>query len=157
MHAAGQGIQRRHHCGTKHFNDGDVEQYLDDTSNPRAPKRGGGNGRRPGQGLNSRKGGCSPNLPTQAGRRSWRRRCTRRSITPIKAFSRSCISPFTPPYLLKNFRISSPLKAESSFNIVISSIFSLPNSSQIIPLGLPFAACTLMSFVGVAIMSNVRS
>jgi len=27
----------------------------------------GGNGRRPGQGLNSRKGGCSPNLPTLSG------------------------------------------------------------------------------------------
>ena len=34
------------------FNDSDVEQYLDDTSNPRVLKRGGGNGRRPGQGLN---------------------------------------------------------------------------------------------------------
>jgi putative transposase len=45
-------------------------QVTEDVNNPRAPKRGGGNGRRPGQGLNPQKGGCSPNLPTQAGRRS---------------------------------------------------------------------------------------
>jgi hypothetical protein len=32
-------------------------QYTDDTSNPRAPKRGRGNGRRPGQGLNPQKEG----------------------------------------------------------------------------------------------------
>jgi putative transposase len=43
-------------------------QITEDTNNPRAPKRGGGNGRRPGQGLNLLKEeGCSPNLPTQAG------------------------------------------------------------------------------------------
>jgi transposase len=40
-------------------------QVTEDANNPRAPKRGGGNGRRPGQGLNLPKGeGCSPNLPT---------------------------------------------------------------------------------------------
>ncbi len=39
-------------------------QITEDANNPRAPKRGGGNGRRPGQGLNPQKGGCSPNLPT---------------------------------------------------------------------------------------------
>jgi putative transposase len=36
----------------------------EDANNPRAPKRGGGNGRRPGQRLNPQKGGCSPNFPT---------------------------------------------------------------------------------------------
>ncbi|MCC6023312.1 MAG: transposase [Thaumarchaeota archaeon] len=49
------------------FNDSDVEQYLDDASSPRAPERGRGNGRRPGQGLNLQKEGCSPNLPTPNG------------------------------------------------------------------------------------------
>jgi putative transposase len=39
----------------------------EDANNPRAPKRGGGNGRRPGQRLNPQKGGCSPNLPTLSG------------------------------------------------------------------------------------------
>jgi len=40
-------------------------QVTEGANNPRAPKRGGGNGRRPGQGLNLPKGkGCSPNLPT---------------------------------------------------------------------------------------------
>ena len=42
-------------------------QVTEGTNNPRAPKRGGGNGRRPGQGLNLPKGGCSPNLPTPNG------------------------------------------------------------------------------------------
>jgi len=43
-------------------------QVTEDANNPRAPKRGGGNGRRPGQGLNLLKEeGCSPNLPTQGG------------------------------------------------------------------------------------------
>ena len=32
-------------------------QITEDTNNPRAPKRGGGNGRRPGQRLNPQKGG----------------------------------------------------------------------------------------------------
>jgi putative transposase len=45
-------------------------QITEDANNPRAPKRGGGNGRRPGQGLNLQKEGCSPNLPTWMGRRS---------------------------------------------------------------------------------------
>jgi putative transposase len=46
-------------------------QVTEGVNNPRAPKRGGGNGRRPGQGLNLLKeGGCSPNLPTWMGRRS---------------------------------------------------------------------------------------
>jgi putative transposase len=45
-------------------------QITEDANNPRAPKRGGGNGRRPGRGLNLQKGGCSPNLPTWMGRRS---------------------------------------------------------------------------------------
>jgi putative transposase len=42
-------------------------QVTEGANNPRAPKRGGGNGRRPGQGPNLQKGGCSPNLPTQVG------------------------------------------------------------------------------------------
>jgi putative transposase len=42
-------------------------QITEDTNNPRAPKRGGGNGRRPGQRLNLQKEGCSPNLPTPNG------------------------------------------------------------------------------------------
>jgi len=42
-------------------------QVTEGANNPRAPKRGGGNGRRPGQGLNLQKEGCSPNLPTQVG------------------------------------------------------------------------------------------
>jgi len=42
-------------------------QVTEDANNPRAPERGGGNGRRPGQGLNLQKGGCSPNLPTPNG------------------------------------------------------------------------------------------
>jgi putative transposase len=42
-------------------------QITEGANNPRAPKRGGGNGRRPGQGLNPQKGGCSPNLPTLSG------------------------------------------------------------------------------------------
>ena len=45
-------------------------QITEDANNPRAPKRGGGNGRRPGQGLNLQEEGCSPNLPTWMGRRS---------------------------------------------------------------------------------------
>jgi putative transposase len=45
-------------------------QITEGVNNSRAPKRGGGNGRRPGQGLNLQKGGCSPNLPTWMGRRS---------------------------------------------------------------------------------------
>ena len=42
-------------------------QVTEGVNNPRAPKRGGGNGRRPGQGLNLQKEGCSPNLPTLSG------------------------------------------------------------------------------------------
>jgi putative transposase len=42
-------------------------QVTEGVNNPRAPKRGGGNGRRPGQGLNLQKEGCSPNLPTPNG------------------------------------------------------------------------------------------
>ena len=42
-------------------------QVTEGANNPRAPKRGGGNGRRPGQGPNLQEEGCSPNLPTQGG------------------------------------------------------------------------------------------
>jgi putative transposase len=42
-------------------------QVTEGVNNLRAPKRGGGNGRRPGQGLNLQKEGCSPNLPTPNG------------------------------------------------------------------------------------------
>ncbi|MCL7394558.1 MAG: hypothetical protein LZ169_07055, partial [Thaumarchaeota archaeon] len=34
---------------------------------PESRRGVGGNGRRPGQGLNLQKGGCSPNLPTPNG------------------------------------------------------------------------------------------
>jgi len=45
-------------------------QITEGVNNPRAPKRGGGNGRRPGPGPNLQEEGCSPNLPTWMGRRS---------------------------------------------------------------------------------------
>jgi hypothetical protein len=58
MHAAGQGVQP------------DIVAARNILTAPVTPesRRGiGGNGRRPGQGLNPQKGGCSPNLPTQVG------------------------------------------------------------------------------------------
>ena len=42
-------------------------QVTEDANNPRAPKRGGGNGRRPGQRLNPQKGDVAQTSPHQAG------------------------------------------------------------------------------------------
>jgi hypothetical protein len=58
MHAAGQGVQP------------DIVAARNILTAPVTPesRRGiGGNGRRPGQGLNLQEEGCSPNLPTQVG------------------------------------------------------------------------------------------
>jgi putative transposase len=46
-------------------------QVTEDVNNPRAPKRGGGNGRRPGQGLNPQRGDVAQTSPHQMGRRSF--------------------------------------------------------------------------------------
>jgi len=45
-------------------------QITEDANNPRAPERGGGNGRRPGQRLNPRRGDVAQTSPHQMGRRS---------------------------------------------------------------------------------------
>jgi putative transposase len=45
-------------------------QVTEGVNNPRAPKRGGGNGRRPGQGLNPQRGDVAQTSPHQMGRRS---------------------------------------------------------------------------------------